>query len=131
VAIIGASGAVYGVRLLEQLRASGACESHLVMSASGALMASQELDIKRADFETLADVVHNAKVQLACGGGRHHALAIPFEQLLAEVILEPRQLHAERRLHDAEPADGARHAAFLVQANEILNMAQVHRLPSR
>lgn len=61
VAITGASGAIYGVRLLEQLRASGACESHLIMSASGALTASQELDMKRSDIEALADVVHNVK----------------------------------------------------------------------
>ncbi|RJG11473.1 UbiX family flavin prenyltransferase [Massilia cavernae] len=61
VAITGASGVIYGVRLLEQLRASGAVESHLVMSPSGALTASQELDMKRSDIEGLADVVHNAK----------------------------------------------------------------------
>ena len=61
VAITGASGAVFGVRILEQLRASGACETHLVMSASGALTATQELSSKRADIEALADVVHNVK----------------------------------------------------------------------
>lgn len=61
VAITGASGAIFGVRILEQLRASGACETHLVMSASGALTATQELSMKRADIEALADVVHNVK----------------------------------------------------------------------
>ena len=61
VAITGASGAVYGVRILEQLRASGVCETHLVMSSSGALTATQELSLKRADIEALADVVHNVK----------------------------------------------------------------------
>lgn len=61
IAITGASGTVYGVRMLEQLRASGACETHLVMSASGALTATQELLLRRADIEALADVVHNVK----------------------------------------------------------------------
>lgn len=61
IAITGASGTVYGVRMLEQLRASGACETHLVMSASGALTATQELSMKRGDIEALADVVHNVK----------------------------------------------------------------------
>jgi polyprenyl P-hydroxybenzoate/phenylacrylic acid decarboxylase-like protein len=61
IAITGASGAVYGVRMLEQLRASGACETHLVLSASGALTATQELSIKRGEIEALADVVHNVK----------------------------------------------------------------------
>jgi 2,5-furandicarboxylate decarboxylase 2 len=61
IAITGASGTIYGVRMLEQLRASGACETHLVMSASGALTATQELSLKRGEIEALADVVHNVK----------------------------------------------------------------------
>ncbi|WP_036167648.1 UbiX family flavin prenyltransferase [Massilia sp. 9096] len=61
VAITGASGAVYGVRLLEALRASGAVESHLVMSSSGVMTAQQELDLRRSDIEALADVVHNVR----------------------------------------------------------------------
>jgi polyprenyl P-hydroxybenzoate/phenylacrylic acid decarboxylase-like protein len=61
VAITGASGAIYGVRLLEQLRASEACESHLVISSSGVMTAQQELGMKRGDIEALADVVHNVK----------------------------------------------------------------------
>jgi polyprenyl P-hydroxybenzoate/phenylacrylic acid decarboxylase-like protein len=61
VAITGASGVVYGVRLLEQLRAGGLCESHLILSAAGALTAQQELGMRRADIEARADVVHNVK----------------------------------------------------------------------
>jgi polyprenyl P-hydroxybenzoate/phenylacrylic acid decarboxylase-like protein len=61
IAITGASGTIYGVRMLEQLRASGACETHLILSASGALTASQELSMKRSEIEALADVVHNVK----------------------------------------------------------------------
>ncbi len=58
VAITGASGAVYGVRLLEHLRASKAVETHLVLSPAGLLNVHQELGRKRADVEALADVVY-------------------------------------------------------------------------
>ena len=61
VAITGASGTLYGVRLLQLLQAMPDWETHLVMSSSGALTASQEIDMKRADIEALADVVHNVK----------------------------------------------------------------------
>lgn len=61
VAITGASGTIYGVRLLQLLRAMPDWETHLVMSSSGALTASQEIDMKRTDIEALADVVHNVK----------------------------------------------------------------------
>ena len=58
VAITGASGAIYGIRLLEHLRASRAVETHLVLSAAGVLNAFQELGRKRGEIEALADVVH-------------------------------------------------------------------------
>ena len=61
VAITGASGAVYGVRLLETLKRLGGCEVHLILSNPGLLTASSELDIKRTDIERLADVVHNVR----------------------------------------------------------------------
>ena len=61
VAITGASGAIYGVRLLEQLRVLPEWETHLIISNSGVLTASMELGIKRADIEALADVVHSVK----------------------------------------------------------------------
>lgn len=61
VAITGASGAIYGVRLLEQLRALPGWETHLVLSNAGVLTASEELGLKRADIEALADVVHSVK----------------------------------------------------------------------
>jgi polyprenyl P-hydroxybenzoate/phenylacrylic acid decarboxylase-like protein len=59
VAITGATGTVYGVQLLRRLRALGGIETHLVLSAAAVLNARQELDAKRGDIETLADVVHS------------------------------------------------------------------------
>ena len=58
VAISGASGAVYGVRLLEVLRSMDNVRSHLVVSAAGWLNLQQELDMTLSHLEDLADVVH-------------------------------------------------------------------------
>jgi 2,5-furandicarboxylate decarboxylase 2 len=61
VGISGASGAMIGVRLLAALRRLGTHETHLIVSASGAVTAAQELGITRSDLEGLADVAHNVR----------------------------------------------------------------------
>ena len=58
VAISGASGAVYGVRLLQLLAALGNVQTHLTVSEAGFLNLQQELDLGRAEVEALADVMH-------------------------------------------------------------------------
>jgi 4-hydroxy-3-polyprenylbenzoate decarboxylase len=59
VAITGATGAIYGVQLLRRLREAPDVETHLLLSTAGVLNVHQELDMKRADVEALAHVVHN------------------------------------------------------------------------
>ena len=66
IAMTGASGALYGVRLLEQLRKSGGVETHLMISDAAALNLHHELDIKRKDVEQLADAVHSVRDIGAC-----------------------------------------------------------------
>lgn len=78
-AITGASGVVYGVRMLQHLRAGGACEVHLVMSAAALLTATQELSMSRSEIEALADVVHNNRevgASIASGSFRTEGMVI-------------------------------------------------------
>jgi polyprenyl P-hydroxybenzoate/phenylacrylic acid decarboxylase-like protein len=60
-AITGASGAVYGVRLLEELGKVDDVETHLVVSKAGLLNLSTELEIGRGEIESLADVCYSDK----------------------------------------------------------------------
>ena len=61
VAITGATGAVYGVRLLEELRRVGQIETHVVISKAGLLSAAAELDLGRRELEALGDVAYAEK----------------------------------------------------------------------
>ena len=58
VGISGASGIVYGVRLLELLREAGV-QTHLVMSKSAEVTAAHELDLKLRDIRALATHCHS------------------------------------------------------------------------
>ena len=58
VGISGASGVIYGVRILEILKAHKDVETHLVMSKSAELTLAYETDYKPKDVKALASVVH-------------------------------------------------------------------------
>ncbi len=60
VGITGASGTVYGVRLLEALKEAGV-ETHLVMSDAAKLTMATETDYAPAWVESLATKVHSPK----------------------------------------------------------------------
>jgi 4-hydroxy-3-polyprenylbenzoate decarboxylase len=69
VGISGASGIVYGIRMLEVLRTSG-FETHLVMSKSAEVTLAYESKLKVADVKKLADVVYrNADIGAAVSSG--------------------------------------------------------------
>ncbi|HCD3105039.1 TPA: UbiX family flavin prenyltransferase [Enterobacter hormaechei] len=61
VGISGASGAIYGVRLLQVLRDVAGIETHLVMSQAARQTLSLETDLSLRDVQALADVVHDAR----------------------------------------------------------------------
>ncbi|HCR1074486.1 TPA: UbiX family flavin prenyltransferase [Enterobacter cloacae] len=61
VGLSGASGAIYGVRLLQVLLDVAEVETHLVMSQAARQTLSLETDLSLRDVQALADVVHDAR----------------------------------------------------------------------
>jgi flavin prenyltransferase len=79
VAITGASGAVYGVRLLQALRDLPEVQTHLLVSAAGWLNVEQELGRGRREIEALADVLHNVRdvgASIASGSFRSDGMVV-------------------------------------------------------
>ncbi len=79
IGITGASGAVFGLRLLEMLDAAADVETHLVISKAGRLTLSAELDRDAAALEALADVVHlagNVGAPVSSGSFRLDAMIV-------------------------------------------------------
>ncbi|TAM02370.1 MAG: UbiX family flavin prenyltransferase [Paraburkholderia sp.] len=61
VAITGATGAIYGVRILDKLRDLGGVETHLLISSAGWLNIQHELQLAKDDLHARADVVHSVR----------------------------------------------------------------------
>ena len=79
IAITGATGAVYGVRLLEVLRDVPGIETHLMVSEAGVLNLHQELQMDRKAVGLLANVVHNVRdvgASIASGSFVSHGMII-------------------------------------------------------
>jgi 4-hydroxy-3-polyprenylbenzoate decarboxylase len=76
VGISGASGAIYGIRLLETLRSLGV-ETHLVVSKAAEMTIGYETDMTPAAVKALADVVYPASdVGAAIASGSFPALGM-------------------------------------------------------
>ncbi len=79
VGISGASGAVYGVRLLQVLRALPGVEIHLTVSDAGWLNLWHELELDREAVAALAHRLHDARdvgAALASGSFQSHGMVI-------------------------------------------------------
>lgn len=78
VGITGASGAIYGVRLLRLLQ-TAEIETHLVMSRSAKITLTQETDSAIAEVSALASVVHqvdNIGASIASGSFKTMGMVI-------------------------------------------------------
>jgi 4-hydroxy-3-polyprenylbenzoate decarboxylase len=79
VAITGATGAIYGVRLLQALHTLPGVETHLVISDAAVLTLHEETGMARRDVEALAHVVHkahNVGASIASGSYQTDAMVI-------------------------------------------------------
>ena len=79
VGMTGASGAIYGVRLLRMLQGMAHVETHLVVSDAAALTLRHETGLSVADAEALADHVYDVRdmaAALASGSFRNDGMVI-------------------------------------------------------
>jgi 4-hydroxy-3-polyprenylbenzoate decarboxylase len=79
VAMTGASGAPYGVRMLRLLRETPDVETHLVISRAAAMTIRHECDLDVRAVEKLADVVHKPSAvgaTIASGSFPVHAMLV-------------------------------------------------------
>jgi polyprenyl P-hydroxybenzoate/phenylacrylic acid decarboxylase-like protein len=79
IAMTGATGAIYGVRMLEVLRGLEAYETHLVVSQAGFINLRHELDMDRKTVHALADFaydVNDVAAAIASGAFKTAGMAI-------------------------------------------------------
>ncbi|MBR0642536.1 UbiX family flavin prenyltransferase [Plastoroseomonas hellenica] len=76
IGITGASGAVYGIRLLELLRRTP-IRTHLILSQAARITLAHETSLKVAEVEALADRVHAiTDIGAACASGSFRTLGM-------------------------------------------------------
>lgn len=79
VAITGASGSIYGVRLLQMLKAVPDVERHVMISKAGGLTLSAECGLAPADVAKLAHQAHavaNLGAPISSGSYRVHGMIV-------------------------------------------------------
>jgi 4-hydroxy-3-polyprenylbenzoate decarboxylase len=76
VGISGASGAIYGIRLLQLLKETDV-QTHLIISRTARVTIATETDLTVGDVEALADIVHsNQDLGAACSSGSFQTLGM-------------------------------------------------------
>lgn len=79
IALTGASGSLYGVRLLQAMKKVEGWETHVVVSNAAALNTQHELGLSRKEVEALADHAHDHRdigASIASGSFTTHGMVV-------------------------------------------------------
>ena len=88
VGISGASGAIYGIRLLQLLKETDV-ETHLIVSRTARVTIATETDLNTGEVEALADVVHsNQDLGAACSSGSFQTLGMVIAPCSVKTMAE-------------------------------------------
>ena len=136
VAITGASGAIYGIRALELLRAAGV-ETHLVVSPSGTRTIAEETDRSLEDVKALASEVHGFKdigASIASGSFRVDGMLVApcSVKTLAEIATGVTAPHSDagHPRHDAAPNASGHESSASTTPSPSSSASVQSRIPS-
>jgi 4-hydroxy-3-polyprenylbenzoate decarboxylase len=88
IGISGASGTVYGIRMLELLRDTD-IETHLVMSKSAEMTLAYETDLTGKDIRALAKVNHpNSDIGASISSGSFHTMGMVVAPCSIKTMIE-------------------------------------------
>ncbi|SHJ89105.1 4-hydroxy-3-polyprenylbenzoate decarboxylase [Roseomonas rosea] len=88
IGISGASGAIYGIRLLQLLRGTD-IQSHLIISPTARVTIAHETSFKVSEVEAMADTVHShADLGAACSSGSFHTLGMVVAPCSVKTLAE-------------------------------------------
>jgi polyprenyl P-hydroxybenzoate/phenylacrylic acid decarboxylase-like protein len=132
VGITGATGAVYGVSLLKELRGIEGWESHLVLSDAGALNAWHELKMKRREIEKLAGVAYHPKdIAAAISSGSYLTEGMVIAPCSMKTLAAVAHAHADDLLsRAADVVLKERRRLVLLPREAPLNLAHLRNMVS-
>src|SRR5439155_1410205 len=123
VGISGASGAIYGIRMLQALEKIKDVETHLIVSTGAKATIAYETSWKVEDVVALADVVHDERdlaATLASGSFQTHGMVVaPCRRALAVAKLFDMHGHISVREGDVTYVNGHSASRMAVTPEEI------------
>jgi 4-hydroxy-3-polyprenylbenzoate decarboxylase len=129
VGLTGATGAIYGVRMLQRARTLGV-ETHLVVTTAGVLNAHHELELDRKALDALADHSHApADIGACIASGSFDAAAMAIAPCSMKTLAAVAHAHADDLLsRAADVVLKERRRLVLLPRETPLNLAHLRNM---